>query len=180
MAFVDPNICQEIKSQEHLNKAKDVWEKVIAQCPQSRSIGLQHAHYFTAVCYRRLGQYEDALAHYQNVVDNWPDYQYAWSAQYLVGSCYENLKKSGSLPASEASLKIEQSYKIVVEKYPDYPLVANACMKLSDMHLKRGELVEAGEYFELFLEKAHPCDTRREVVEARLERLVEKLTGEAK
>jgi TolA-binding protein len=74
---------------------------------------------------------------------------------------------------------MEQSYRAVVEKYPDSPLTANACMKLSDLHLKRGELVEAAEYFELFLAKAHPEDSRRASVEVRLERLVKKLKGEA-
>jgi len=87
MAFVDPNNLWMIKSEEHLKKARDVWERIISQCPLSQSIGLQHAHYFTAVCYRLFGEYEKAITHFQKVVDNWPDYQYAWSAQCLIGEC---------------------------------------------------------------------------------------------
>jgi len=113
------------------------------------------------------------------VVDNWPDYQYAWSAQYLIGTCYENLKESGGLPEAEASLKMEQSYKAVVEKYPYSALTANACLKLSDLNLKRGQRVEAARYLELFLAKAHPSDPRIQSVKARFEELLEKLEGEA-
>jgi len=178
MAFVDPNTCQTVKSVEDINNAKDVWEKIVVQCPQSESIGLQHANYFLAVCYRRLGQYDNALAYYQTVVDNWPDYQYAWSAQYLIGTCYENLKESGGLPESEASLKIEQAYKAVVEKYPDSALAANACLKLSDLNLKRGQRLDAARYLELFLATARPTDPRINSVKARLEQLLGKLKGE--
>lgn len=179
MAFVDPNKFTTVKSEDHLNKAKDVWQKIIAQRQLSESIEYKHAQYFTAVCYRRLGQYENALAHYQKVVDDWPDYQYAWSAQYLTGSCYEKLIKSGVLTASEAGSKIEQSYKAVVERYPNSPLTANACMKLSDLNLKRGQPLEVATYLELFLVNAHPSDPRIESVRARFEELLEELEGEA-
>jgi tetratricopeptide (TPR) repeat protein len=140
---------------------------------------LQHAHYFAGVCCRKLGQYDNALAYYQTVVDSWPDYQFAWSAQYLIGICYENLIKSGVLTASEAGLKIEESYKAVAEKYPNSPLTANACMKLSDLNLKRGQLLEVCRYLELFLLNAHPSDPRIENAKARLEELVVELEGEA-
>jgi TolA-binding protein len=79
------------------------------------------------------------------------------------------------VPESEASLKIEQAYKAVVEKYPDSALAANACMKLSDLHLKRGQRLEAAGYLELFLATAHPSDPRMQSVKTRLE----KLKGEA-
>ena len=96
-AFEDPDKCLKVKSKEYLGKAKDIWESIIAQWPQSQSLGLKHAYYFSAVCYRKLGEYENAAEYYQKVVDNWPDYQYTWSAQHLIGQCYENLRNSVGL-----------------------------------------------------------------------------------
>jgi len=152
-AFDDPNKCIKVKSEEYLKKAKDIWERIIAQCPQSQSIGLKHAQYFSAVCYRRLGEYEKAISRYQKVVDNWPEYQYAWSAQFLIGQCYARLKESGVLSESEANPKIEEAYSAVIEKYPDCPLADRACLKLGRMNFEKGQWVESAMYFELFLQK---------------------------
>jgi tetratricopeptide (TPR) repeat protein len=170
-AFEDPNKCRRVKSEEYLKKSRDIWEKVVVQCPESKSIGLKHAQYFTAVCYRRLGEYEKALIHYQKVVDNWPDYQYAWSAQSLVGSCYKKLRDLGKLSASEANPKIEQAYKAVLENYPGSAAAPSSSLKLAHLYLELGQNVEAAVYFEIFLATARPNDPRIESVEARLEEL---------
>jgi len=170
-AFEDPKKCAKVKSEENLYKSKDIWVRIVEQWPQSKSIGLKHAQYFTAVCYRRFGEYEKAITNYQKVVDNWPDYQYAWSAQYLIGSCYEKLKYYNSLPESEADPKIEEAYKAIVEKYPDSAMVPTASLKLGHLNLKRGQKIEAVIYFELFLATARPNDPRIESVESHLEEL---------
>ena len=170
-AFNDPKKCIKVKSEENLYKAKDIWESIVAQWPESKSIGLKHAQYFSAVCYSRFGEYEKAITHYQKVVDNWPDYQYAWSAQYLIGNCYEKLKYFGTLPESEADPKIEQAYQSVVEKYPDCAMVPTASLKLGHLNLKRGQKIEAYQYFEIFLATARPNDPRITSVEAHLEKL---------
>ncbi|MBA7648321.1 Cell division coordinator CpoB [subsurface metagenome] len=152
-AFDDPKKCIKVKSEEYLNKAKDIWERIVAQWPESQSIGLKHASYFSAVCYRRLGEYENAIRYYQKVVDNWPNYLYAWSAQSLIPQCYEKLRNAGSLSESEANLKIEQAYEAVVEEYSDCPLVGNACLKLGQINFKKGQWVLAAQFFELFLQE---------------------------
>jgi TolA-binding protein len=121
--------------------------------------------------YGWAGKYEKAITNYQKVVDNCPDYQYAWSAQYLIGSCYEKLKYYNSLPESEADPKIEQAYKSVVENYPDSAMVPSASLKLGYLDLKRGQKIEAAIYFELFLATARPNDPRIERVEIQLEEL---------
>jgi TolA-binding protein len=105
------------------------------------------------------------------VVDNWPDYQYAWSAQYLIGSCYEKLKYYNILPESEAEPRIEQAYKSVVEKYPDSAMVPAASLKLGNLSLKSGHKIEAATYYELFLATTRPNDPRIESVNAYLEEL---------
>ncbi|MBW8041405.1 MAG: tetratricopeptide repeat protein [Planctomycetes bacterium] len=174
-AFEDPKKCRRLKSQENLKKAADIWERIVAQWPDSKSIGLKHAQYFTAVCYRRFGEYEKAITNYQKVVDNWPEYDFAWSAQYLIGNCYEKLKDFGSLPESEASLKMEQAYKAVVEGYPDCAMVPTASLKLGHLNLKSGQKIEAAQYFVLFLATARPNDPRITSVESHLEKLKEEV-----
>ncbi len=153
-AFEDPRRCIIVKSQQHLNKAKDIWERIIAQWPQSQSIGLKHAYYFSAACYRRLGEYENAIEYYQKLIRDCPDYAFTWIAHYLMGECYEKLRNSGSLPVSEADPKIEQAYKALVEKYPDRGLAKPAALKLGRLNFQRGQWLDAAMYFELFLEKS--------------------------
>jgi len=137
-----------------------VWERIITQLPESKLTILQDAYYFAAACYRRLGEYEKAIQYWQKIVDDWPDYQYAWSAQCLIGECYEKLRNSGTISQSEANPEIEQAYKAVIEKYPDCSLVGHACLKLAQPNFAKGRWAEAATYFELFLEKA-PEDPRR-------------------
>jgi tetratricopeptide (TPR) repeat protein len=166
----EPNL-PEARPGEYYQKALAVWERIIEELPDSNSTIAAHAHYFSAVCYRKLGKYEKAIEYFQKVVDRWPDYQYAWSAQCLIGECYEKLQSSGKLSASEAEPLIEQAYQAVIEKYPDCSLVGHACLKLSDMYLQKGDRDEADACLELFLAKAHPDDPRREMVKAKLEKL---------
>ena len=152
-------------------KTLSVWDRIIIQMPDSNSTATAHAYYFSAGCYRKLGKYEKAVEHFQTVVDTWPNYQYAWSAQCLIGECYEKLRDSGAISEAEANPLIEQAYQAVIEKYPDCSLVGHACLKLGDMYLQKGSRDEAVACLELFLAKAHPDDPRREMVKARLEKL---------
>jgi len=166
----DPN-SPDAKPEEYYRKALAVWERIVAELPQSESTDTAHAYYFSAVCYRNLGNYEKAVEYFQKVVTDWPNYQYAWSAQCLIGECYEKLRDSGKIPKSEAEPEIEKAYYAVIEKYPDCSLVGHACLKLGDMYLQKGERDKAGACLELFLANAHPDDPRREMVKVRLEKL---------
>jgi tetratricopeptide (TPR) repeat protein len=167
----EPNL-PEAKPEEYYQKAMIVWERITKELPKSESIFTTHAYYFSAGCYRKLGNQEKAVERFQKVVDRWPDYQYAWSAQCLIGECYEKLQSSGKLSASEAEPLIEQAYQAVIEKYPDCSLVEYACLKLGDMYLQKGNQDKAVACFELFLKTAGPADSRiKNTIKMRLERL---------
>jgi len=149
------------QASENFTKALAIWERITMELPPE-ALFTQHAWYFTGVCYRRhLGDNEKALEYYQKVTDKWPEYQYAWSAQYMVAECYKDLIKSGQLQESEAEAKIEQAYKAVIEKYPDCSLVGYACLKVGWRNFDKGRWATAAEYFELLLEK-HPNDNQRQ------------------
>ena len=158
------------EAKDYYRKAKGVWERIITESANTNAEVTKDAYYFIAVCLRRTGRYEEAIAYYQTVVDNWPNYKYAWSAQCLIGECFERLQESGVLPEAEAEPIIELAYKQVIENYPECSLAGHACLKLAEMELKKGRNLEAAVYYELFLTLA-PSDPRVKSVKARLESL---------
>jgi len=117
-AFSYKKDAQEAKMKEHFAKAIAVWERIITELPESDSTAAAHAHYFSAVCYDQLAEYENAIEYYQKVVDNWPDYEYAWGALFKVGRRYEKMVKSGLISKSQAGPKIKAAYEELLEKYP--------------------------------------------------------------
>ena len=167
-AGADPNSKAEAK--DYYRKAKGVWERMITESADPNAEVTKDAYYFTGVCLRRMGEWDEAIAYYQKVVDDWPNYKYAWSAQCLIGECFEKLQKSGVLTEAEAEPLIEQAYKLVIENYRECSLAGHACLKLAEMNLKKGRKLEAAGYYELFLATA-PADPRVKSVKARLEEL---------
>ncbi len=171
-AFEDPNKCLTVKSEESLLKAQAIWERIITWLPVSLP-DTTHAYYFSAASYRKMRQYDNAIADYQYVVDNWPGYEYAYMAQYIIGDCFEGLRDSGSLSPSEANLKMEAAYVAVLENYPDCSLAPHACLKMAQLSLDRQQRLEGITFFELFLKLANPNDPRIESIKAKLKSLKE-------
>ena len=157
-----------IESEECFQKAITVWEKV--RSIESTTIYPAHAWYFSGFAYKKMGNYTKTIEYYQEVVDRWPDYQYAWSAQCMIGECYEKLITQGILSEGETEPLIEQAYKLVIENYGDSSLAGHACLKLAEMNLKKGLKLEAAGYYEQFLTVA-PNDSRVKGVKAKLGKL---------
>jgi tetratricopeptide (TPR) repeat protein len=84
------------------------------------------AHKLSGDIHRRLGEYEKGIEHYQIVVANWPKFQYAWHAQFLVGRCYEQMKQAGTISVSEADDQIRTAYEQLLQNYPKSPSVEAA------------------------------------------------------
>ncbi|MHC4087562.1 MAG: LamG-like jellyroll fold domain-containing protein [Planctomycetota bacterium] len=155
---------------EYYRKAITQWEIIIQQLPNCSYT--PRAYYDSAVVYsQELGEYLKGIEYYQAIVDKWPDYEYAWHAQFFVGKYYEILRDSDSVTESEANPKIEQAYKAVIEKYPDSTSAPQAALKLGDLNFKSGQRAEAIMYYELFLATARPNDTRIKNVKVRLEQM---------
>jgi len=126
------------EAKEYLQKTITLWEKVVTDFPES-DFTVQ-AYYFTAGCYRRLGQYEKAIEYYQRVVSKWPDYQYTWNAQFMVGCCYEELKDTASVEKPVADAQIKAAYEQVVQNYPDCPAVYAARQQLEHIAKSKGKV----------------------------------------
>jgi len=107
------------KAEEYFAKVISTGETTLKQWPDSAA-GREIFH-ICAVCYGRLHEYAKAIEYYQKVVDEWPDYEYAWQAQFMVGRTYEYLKRSGAIPKTDAESLIRAAYQRVLWYYPDSP-----------------------------------------------------------
>jgi tetratricopeptide (TPR) repeat protein len=139
-----------------LRKALVVWDRIITGLPESAYV--PDAWYFSGVLYRRhLGDYEKAVQYYQKVVDQWPDYKYAWSAQGMIGPCYEKLRDVGKVPKLETDSRIEQAYEALVSRYPDCSMAQGAYLKLGRQYVAKGQWDRAVEVYGLYLNR-YPQD----------------------
>jgi tetratricopeptide (TPR) repeat protein len=109
------------ESKASFQKAIAVWERIITDLPPSPIT--PQACYFSATCLRGLGEYEKAIEYYRNILDDWPDYESAWSAQFLIGFSYEKFVKTGAIPQSVATAAIREAYELVLQNYPTCPAV---------------------------------------------------------
>ena len=152
-ALSDANEGVVAEARDNFQKTVAVWEKVIQQLPASAAY-TPRFYYITAVVYsQELGQYAKGIEYYQHIVDNWPEYEFAWHAQYFVGMYYERLLRAGGITESEAAPKIEQAYTAVVENYPESKSAPVAALKLGQINLARRQWPDVAYYLELFVIK---------------------------
>lgn len=85
------------------------------------STAAAEGYYHAGDCYREMGKHEKSTQCYQKVVDNCPDYEYAWSAQFLIGKNYQALKEAGLISKSQADKQTIIAYIQLLERYPSCP-----------------------------------------------------------
>ncbi len=141
-------------------KAAQTWDEIIKR--PVKSIITADAYYFGAYCYLRIGEYDKAIAYWQKIVADYPDYQYAWHAQYRIGNCYTTMAKKGLITEEQAKAKLEEAYISLLEKYPDCPFAKRVSGTLASLNFKNGLWENAAKYFELHLGyfeiEARPAD----------------------
>ena len=82
-------------------KSLILFDKIINEMPDSQY--QPHAHYMGGTCHARLLQYAQSVAYYQKVVDHWPTFEFAGSAQSLVGSYTLAMREIGELTPEQAN-----------------------------------------------------------------------------
>jgi TolA-binding protein len=100
-------------------KAIDIWGQMIQQLPSSKSKAL--AYYRSANCYVGLGQYDQAVEKYTQLLENYPGYSLAWDARFKIGRCYQRLKDNNTIDKSSADAKTKAAYEVVLKEYPNCP-----------------------------------------------------------
>jgi tetratricopeptide (TPR) repeat protein len=117
------------QARDHFEKAVKMWGRLINEFPNSALI--PETCCWAGDCYRKLGQYEKSIQCFQRVVDNYPGYEYAWHAQFMVGRCYEGLKDTGAIERSLADAQINTAYERVIQNYPNCPAAGYVHYQLS-------------------------------------------------
>jgi len=136
---------------ESYRKAIAVWEGITREMPES-AITPQACYHAAVVYGQELGQYDKALDYYQRVAESWPDFEFAWHAQFFIGDCYQKLKKAGAIPADQADAQMVEAYRAVIEKYPDCRSAPNAALRLGQLFYARAQWMEAAKSLEWFLQ----------------------------
>jgi tetratricopeptide (TPR) repeat protein len=117
----DPN---QVKA--NYQKALAVWQRFEKAVPNHNS---PLCAYYSGIVCQRLGQYEQALSHFQRVIAQWPQFDRAWFAQYQIALIYEKNMKQGIVTAD----KVKQIYQALLEKYPNCSVAQIAAEKLGNL-----------------------------------------------
>jgi len=123
-AFQYQNKDSNEQSKECFHKAIALSGRIITELPESTIT--PQAYILLGECYSRLGRHQESLGCYQKVVSNWPNCEYAWYAQFLIGCTYEQLRDSGDVEKTVAYTEIRVAYEGVLRDYPDCPAVRAA------------------------------------------------------
>jgi len=116
------------KARKCIQKAISLWE--ILEISDSDLLKKER-HFLTAESYRWLGQDEEAIEHYKEVITIRPDYGLAPHIHLMIAKGYERLKKSQVISESLADAEIMSSYQKAVEANPESPPAKIAAERLS-------------------------------------------------
>lgn len=72
-----------------------------------------------ADCYVEVKDYRSTIRCYKKVVMHWPDYEYAWHMQFMIGRYYQDMSERGDIGKSEADSETKGAYERLLEKYPE-------------------------------------------------------------
>lgn len=124
------------EARDYFTEVTNIAERILQEFPTCSFAA--EAHHISATCYQRFGEHTMAIEHYEKIVDNWPDYEYAWSAQFLIGRNYKQLSQIGAVSESEAYAQIKAACEQVLQKYPNCP-AANAARDWLEHNVRSSE-----------------------------------------
>jgi len=150
------------KASWYLIQSEILWKRIIEGSPGNP----EEAYYHCAQTSRQLGKSEDAIAYYQKIVNDYPDFENADAAQCAVGWCYEAMRNAGKISKEEANPLIERAYKNVVDKYPYSYTCDIAAYRLGEICVEKGDKANAVIYYNKFIQMARPGDSRTAKVQA--------------
>lgn len=119
-AFLQESEGNEAQSKDCFQKAIDIWERVKNELPQSSKPWINPEIYLlSAHSHYRLGQYEQAVTKFQQMIDGWPDFEQVPNALLHIGRCYERLKRTGVISKSEADIAMKTVYQQLIQAHPN-------------------------------------------------------------
>jgi tetratricopeptide (TPR) repeat protein len=166
--FRDNN--QSEKSKQYYQIAADIWQKLPKDTLQ-KGMETTYLYFYIAINYHELGRWADAIANYQKVLDDQPDFEYACGIQAAIGGCYEKLRDEESVPKEQVNPLIEETYKTALANSSVCYSTPEIAYKLAGMMLEKGDKASAAKYYNKFLETAKRKDDRIATVKAKLAEL---------
>jgi TolA-binding protein len=124
LAFRCENQGLDAKADEYFRKVISAGQAILKQWPDSVA-GPEICH-ISGICYERVDEYPKAINYYQKVVDEWPDYEHAWEAQFRIAKMSKWLILNGAKSDSEVHAVVKSAFKQLVESYPDCPAAEGA------------------------------------------------------
>jgi tetratricopeptide (TPR) repeat protein len=129
-AHYQRNAGQEVAARENCQRAIGIFEDIIRDFPDTRPALI--ASLFAGDAYLFLSQPGEALGHYQRAAAG-SDFRFNWQGQFMVGKCYEDMKESGQISASEANSQAKIAYELLLAKYPSCPAAQAAANYLQNL-----------------------------------------------
>lgn len=123
---------EELRAQENYHQAITMWQKIIREFPNASSFTIAEAHIFSGDSLYELKEYADAIEQYKEVVSYYPDFIYASTAQFRIGTCYMKMKQADLLSAEQAETSTRTAYELLLQNYPDSPVVKAARLWLKN------------------------------------------------
>jgi TolA-binding protein len=112
------------ETRQYLNMTLKMLGIALNESPASYNVS--KPLYLAGNCYYRLGEYQKSADTFQKVIDNYPDFEAAWNALFLVAESYQGLKRTGLLSASQADSQTLAAYNRLLQTYPDCPVATDA------------------------------------------------------
>jgi tetratricopeptide (TPR) repeat protein len=106
------------KIANYLNRVIAIQENEVIGRVRQRAVELE-AYLMLATACQRIGRYADSIEYCNKMLNNYPDYDYCWHIQFMVGQSYEEMLKAGKISEPEAKAQIEVAYQKVLKNYPD-------------------------------------------------------------
>lgn len=135
-AFPDGYETPNEEQRKAIDKCLAIWKGIIESMP-----GCDHeaeAYVFSGVCYMKLEQYQKALDYFRKVIQDCPECrQMRASAYSSYGHCLQKMVNIGLVSAEVVDTQIEESYKVVLEEYPDYKYRSTICNMLGEFYLDK-------------------------------------------
>ncbi len=125
-------------------RAIPICERMIKVFPNSDCTS--SAYFVAAVAYDRMGQTGNAISYRVKILDNWPGYENADSAQCLLAANYEKLAQT--TPSGSFKSMSSQNYAALIENYPASRYAPYAINKLGGFAFEEKDYPQAAMYFE--------------------------------
>jgi TolA-binding protein len=94
------------------------------------------AHHLMGEVYWKMFNYDKAINHYQQVLDNHPDFVHASEDQCRIADVYDFMEMDGIIDKAEADLHKAATYEKLLKNYPDSEQVDNVRQWLSHYKTK--------------------------------------------